>query len=335
MTRQPEPPAITDRPTAGTPLLEVSELTKDYRIAKRHTTRALADASLVVGRGEVVGLLGANGAGKTTLIKCICGLVTPSSGTVVIDGFDMCSHRREAGRRVAALLEGNRNIYSRLTVIENLEFFLRMSGRSPAKHRALIDDLLATLVLGKLADAQARFLSRGQQQRLAIGCALVKATPLVLLDEPTLGLDVASALDLTDVLRRITAQDDRAVLISSHDMRLIDRLCDRVVVVAGGRIVADDRITRLAGVDGAPRYHLRASGQLRPETQHELELSGALVERDDHGASVWFHAVDRDRASTMLRLVQQDGMSVEALIRDTPDLESVFLRLSGSSPECA
>jgi len=148
-----------------------------------------------VQKSEVVGLLGPNGAGKTTTIKCLAGLIKPTSGEIYLDGIDALRDQKRALGRVAAVLEGNRNIYWRLTPRENLEFFGGLQGLPLRRVRSYIDEheLLELFDLKGKVNTPARKLSRGMQQKLAVACALVKQTEVLLLDEPTLGLDVETS----------------------------------------------------------------------------------------------------------------------------------------------
>jgi ABC-2 type transport system ATP-binding protein len=184
-------------------LLSVDGLKKVYRTRRRKEVVAVDGVTFSVQRGEIVGLLGANGAGKTTTIKCICTLVRPSAGRIEIAGIDAGLQPRKAVANVAAVLEGNRNIYWRLTVRENIEFFGAIHGMSPRVMSKRIDDLISLLGLEDKRDVPGRHLSKGMQQKLAIACCLVKQTSLVLLDEPTLGLDIETSHDLRAYLRQL------------------------------------------------------------------------------------------------------------------------------------
>src|SRR5690606_22933995 len=155
--------------------------------------RAVDGISFSVDRGQVVGLLGPNGAGKTTTIKCLCGLIYPDAGSVKVNGVDVSRDRSKALRHISAVLEGNRNLYWRLTPLENLTYFAGNRGVSPHESRKSALELLARFGLADKANTQVNDLSRGMQQKLAIAVALQAGTDLILLDEPTLGLDLDAA----------------------------------------------------------------------------------------------------------------------------------------------
>ena len=176
-------------PADPSTLMSVEGLSKTYR-TRSGPVRALEDVTFSVGTNQIVGLLGANGAGKTTTIKSICGLVRPTAGRIVLDGVDALRSPRAAARRVAAVLEGNRTVYWRLSVRENLEYFAALRGLRRKDVRSRISELIERFHLEDKASTRAMRLSRGMQQKLALACAVLPATPLLLLDEPTLGLDV-------------------------------------------------------------------------------------------------------------------------------------------------
>jgi len=183
--------------------------------------------------------------GKTTLIKSILGTVLPDSGTVRLFGTDAASGRRAAYADIDAMLEGARNDYWRLTVRENLRYFATISGVDPDSVTARHDRLLDRLGLAGKADTPVRELSRGMKQKVSLASVLAGGAELVFLDEPTLGLDVGSSRTLREELRRLADEEDLTIVLSSHDMDVIEAVCDRVIVMAGGRIVADDTVSAL------------------------------------------------------------------------------------------
>ncbi|MDW8110619.1 MAG: ABC transporter ATP-binding protein, partial [Candidatus Bipolaricaulota bacterium] len=235
-------------------VLQVKNLTKVYRSRRRGDIVAVDNVSFRVYKNEVVGLLGPNGAGKTTTIKSICTILRPTSGEIWVDGADAIRNPRAALEKVAAVLEGNRNIYWRLTVRDNLEFFAGLQGQSLRSVRSYIDELIEMFNLQEKVKEQARTLSRGMQQKLAVACALVKRTPILLLDEPTLGLDVETSYELRWILKRMAEQGQRTILLSSHDMNVVQDICERVIIINHGRIVVDDRIENLKRLFTASAY---------------------------------------------------------------------------------
>ncbi|HET8986032.1 MAG TPA: ABC transporter ATP-binding protein, partial [Trueperaceae bacterium] len=243
-------------PATGGTLLQVKSIHKSYRRGGRADgtepapgtdtdrsgeVKAVDGVDFSVARGEIVGLLGPNGAGKTTTIKTICGLIAPDSGTVTVNGFDVRRDRRKALRHISAVLEGNRNLYWRLSVRENLVYFAGNRGMSPAAVGPRIAELLDQFGLTNKADELVSNLSRGMQQKLAISVALLADTDVLLLDEPTLGLDVETGYEVRTLLADI-ARSGKTIILSTHDMAVVEALCRRVVVINHGRVVTDDSV---------------------------------------------------------------------------------------------
>ncbi len=305
--------------------LEVKNLRKTYRRGRGQVV-AVDDVSFTVEQGEGVGLLGANGAGKTTTIKCVCTLVRPTSGTVRVMGVETASSPRAALKRVAAVLEGNRNIYWTLTCRQNLEFFAGLHGISPRRARPAVERLLASFRLEAKADTLARALSRGMQQKLALGCALIKDTDVLLLDEPTLGLDVQTSYELRDLLRGI-ASEGRTIVLSSHDMAVVQDLCDRVVIIHHGRVISDDRIASLISGARTQSYLFRLENALDelPERRLRDAFEGVKVLPDPHGTTVELELAEPGRVYEVIDVLREGGAALQGVERRSPTLEEVFL----------
>lgn len=155
---------------------------------------------------------------------------------------------------VSAVLEGNRNIYWRLTVRENLQFFAGLHGVSSRSVRRRIDELIERFGLTEKEKSQARYLSRGMQQKLALACCLTKETPILILDEPTMGLDVESSSELRELVAKLGRKEKKTVLLSSHNMNLVKNVCERVIIISRGRIIADNRIENLIDIFEVQAY---------------------------------------------------------------------------------
>ena len=218
------------------PIIEARHLMKSYKKRKsKEYIQAVNDISFTVNKGEIVGLLGPNGAGKTTTIKMICGLLIPDAGTITINGMDNREKRLGALRHISAVLEGNRNLYWRLTVRENLEYFAGNRGASRKDVAQQIEVLLTSFHLKEKEHELVNRLSRGMQQKLAIAVAMLADSDVILLDEPTLGLDVETGYEVRELLRTIVDEYNRTIIISSHDMNVIQELCDRTVIINDGK----------------------------------------------------------------------------------------------------
>jgi sodium transport system ATP-binding protein len=188
--------------------------------------------------GEITGLLGPNGAGKTTTLRCLYTLMRPDRGRVLIDGID-ASVDPVAVRRRLGVLPDARGLYKRLTARENIAYFGRLQGLDEATIRSRSDAAIAALDMGDFADRRSEGFSQGQRVKTAIARALVHDPKNIILDEPTNGLDVMATRSMRQYLKRLKSEG-RCVLISSHIMQDVAALCDRIVVIAKGGVVADE-----------------------------------------------------------------------------------------------
>lgn len=217
----------------------ISRKKKFFHTIEKKEFKAVDDISFDIYKGEIFGLLGPNGAGKTTTIKMITGLLKPSGGSVKVMGSDVDKKPMEALGNLGAVLAGDRSIYWKLTGRENLEYFAALYGcdKKEAKKRA--QKVLMRLGLSEKADELVEKYSTGMKQKIALGKALIPEAPVVLLDEPTLGLDPQSALNLREIVLDIK-REGRTVLLTTHYMEEADFLCDRIAIIDGGKIIALD-----------------------------------------------------------------------------------------------
>ncbi|WP_311174087.1 ABC transporter ATP-binding protein [Halobellus ordinarius] len=329
--------ATTDRNTAGRDssgesALAIDGVSKRFGIGE-DAVLAVDDVSLDVTRGSVVGLLGPNGAGKTTLIKCVLGIVIPDAGSVRIFGTDVADGRRAAYADVDAMLEGARNDYWRLTVRENLRYFSTIHGVDPDSVAERHDRLLDRFDLAAKADTPVRELSRGMKQKVSLASVLAGGAKLVFLDEPTLGLDVESSRTLRRELRRLVREEDLTVVLSSHDMGVIEDVCDRVVMMADGRVVADDSVTAL--LSGTSRDSVRVTSvdiddAVLTTLRRRFEVQA--VESVDGRTQIEVTAAG-DALYELLDELREAGVTVEDIRTVQPDLEEVFVDLTGIGSE--
>jgi sodium transport system ATP-binding protein len=212
-------------------MIEVRRLAKGFG-----QVRAVDDVSFIARDGEITGLLGPNGAGKTTTLRMLYTLLAPDHGEILVDGLD-ASREPLAVRRRLGVLPDARGLYKRLTARENIEYFARLQGLPEREIPARVTKLIETLSMQDIADRRTEGFSQGQRVKTAIARALVHHPRNVLLDEPTNGLDVTATRALREFLRGLRAEG-RCVLLSTHIMQEVSVLCDRVVVIAGGRVVA-------------------------------------------------------------------------------------------------
>jgi len=210
---------------------------------KRREVEAVRGVTFDAPDGEITGLLGPNGAGKTTLLRMIATLVLPDAGHARVGGLDVVADRYAVRARIGVLSDA-RGLYPRLTARENVRYFGRLHGLGGAALDARIVTLFATLGMQSLADRRTAGFSQGEKMKVAIARALVHDPDTILLDEPTNGLDIMSVRTLRDELRALRAQG-KCLLFSSHVMQEVAALCDRIVVLARGRVVASGRAAEL------------------------------------------------------------------------------------------
>jgi sodium transport system ATP-binding protein len=223
--------------------------------------RALDGVSFDAADGRITGLLGPNGAGKSTTLRILYTVLAPGSGSAAVDGFDTAREPLEVRRRIGALPHGA-GLYPNLTARENIAYFGQMHGLAGAALRARVAGLIELLDLGEVADRRAKGFSQGQRTKTALARALVHAPQNVLLDEPSNGLDVMATRSLRDLVRRLRA-DGKCVLFSSHVMQEVAALCDDIVIVAHGRVVAagtPDAIRARTGESSLEEAFVKAIG---------------------------------------------------------------------------
>ena len=197
---------------------------------------AVDDVSFVAADGAVTGLLGPNGAGKTTTLRMLYALLRPDAGTIRVDDVDAVAEPQRAQARLGVLPDVS-GLYPRLTAREHIEYYGRLHGLPPPQLRDGVEQLLTTLDMRAIADRPTQGFSHGERTKVALARALVHGPQNVLLDEPTNGLDVMSTRAVRDLIRRLRA-DGRSVLFSSHVMQEVSALCDSIIVIARGTIVA-------------------------------------------------------------------------------------------------
>lgn len=227
--------------------IEVENLTKYYGKVK-----AVDNISFEIEKGKICGILGPNGSGKTTTIKSICNLIIPDKGNIKIFGKD----NKKSAEHISAVFEGTRNLYWRLTPKENLRYFAGIRGLGGRKIENNIDILLDKFNLTDKKDVMVNNLSRGMQQKVAIAMTLICDTEIILLDEPTLGLDVQSFIDIKDMLADIASSMNKTILLSTHNMNLVQDICNDVVILNKGKVIAQDSVEKLMDMFESMTYEI-------------------------------------------------------------------------------
>ncbi|AEO38296.1 TPA: ABC transporter ATP-binding protein [Listeria monocytogenes] len=291
--------------------LQVTNLHK--KIRKREIIKGI---SFEVMPGEVFGFLGPNGAGKTTTIRMIVGLIKPTSGTILIGGKDIRKNFTEAMRGLGSIVE-NPEFYSFLTGQENLAYFARMDS-SIKKER--IQEVTELVGLEKRINDRVSTYSLGMRQRLGIAQALLSNPKLLILDEPTNGLDPSGIHEMRDFIRALARNEGISVLVSSHLLSEIELLCDRVAIMTDGTIIKTDQVAHLLSSRAQLRWRVTPIEQAKAflESVTEVEVDGEYL----------VTAMNEESAEWNEQLVAK-GIKVHEIDKRKPSLEDLFLELTG------
>ena len=308
-------------------------------IYQKRTVHAVDHVSFGVCPGEIFGLLGRNGAGKTTTVKMVSGLVRPCGGEVFVDDLPVEKKRLQVLRRIGVVLEGTRTCIWPLTPLENLAYFgnLRDVKGKVLKERS--HRLLDFIGLNDKKDIQVRRLSRGQKQKLAICIALITDPPVLLLDEPTTGLDVQSSRAIKDKIIEMTRQQGKCVLVTTHDMGTAQELCDRIGIIKDGALVACKPTEELLDVFSDQRFELRLDRMpdLEPIRGFQGVMGVESVNSDGGPGFVLQTSPDEAERSSALYAtlghLQSQGILLRTVTQRHQSLEGVFLQLTTSRSE--
>ena len=319
------------------PAIVIENLTRIYKTTtgvirrKKKDVVALDEVDLTVEEGELFGLLGPNGAGKTTLTKILATILLPTSGSVRVMGLDVVEQEKELRPQIGILFGGERGLYWRLTGRQNIQYFADLYHVPPAVVKKRIPELLELVGLTDRADERVEGYSRGMKQRLHVARCLIHDPDVMLLDEPTIGLDPVAAREIRGIIREMKDQG-KTVFLTSHYMFEIDALCERVAVVDKGKIVLVDTppalknlVADLEVVEieclGAPKSALES---LR---QHP-RLSDMRVEAREHKQVLHLQApAGSELVHEFLRILE--GVRIEKVITRQPTLEDAYVRLVG------
>jgi len=318
--------AIVER--THVPAIEAIGLQKTYgRGAK--APAAVKPTTLTVPWGQVLGVLGPNGAGKTTIIKMISGLITPSAGTIRVGGFDVARQRAQAVRQIGAVLEGSRNVYWPLSAWENLMYFGQLKGLRAAEIKPRAQRLLTELGLWERRHETVGSFSRGMQQKVAVSAALITDPPIILLDEPTIGLDVEAARTFKDWIKHLARDEDKTILLTTHQLEGAQELSDRVAVIKEGEIIADLPTAELLARHAENRFEIRIMGS----PNGTVLPPGARIEPDGDQTRVLLPPDTDDRAVfVVLGRLGAAGSQLVSVAKARPSLEEVFIRLIHNGP---
>lgn len=297
-------------------ILEAHQLQKSYRTQGK-SIAAVKQVSLSIAPNQVLAFLGPNGAGKTTTIKMIAGLILPDTGWVKVAGRNPHREPKALGL-LGAVLEGNRNLYWRLTPEENLEYFGVLRGLSQRVAHQRSQILLERFGLTDKRRKLVQTLSRGMQQKLAIAVALIHDPPLLLLDEPTLGLDVEATESVKHLVREIAAEG-RAILLTTHQLNIAEELSDRVAIIHQGEILIEEPTIDLIRQFSGSAYVVELEQELEGDRISKIEALGSTI------TAKTIHIPDPETFYPVMTIL--NPLPIRRIEKDQATLTDVFLKV--------
>ncbi len=306
-------------------MIRVFGLTKDYG-----SRRAISDLTFNAEKGEILGFLGPNGAGKTTTMRILTGYMPPTSGKVTIGGHDVIEDSL-AVRRIVGYLPETVPLYSEMSVYEYLKYMADLRNIKNAKQR--IYETLETLQLADRANGFVGKLSKGMRQRLGLAQALLHQPEVLILDEPTIGLDPKQVVTFREIIRSIGK--DRTVLLSTHILPEVQQVCDRVLIINKGHIVTEDTPEQLqARLTGSQRYAVRVRGEIDGLPAQLAGVQGVKNVTSGADESIEFETVPGvDPRPQVARTIVNAGYDLLELRSISMSLEDIFLELTRDEPQ--
>ena len=314
------------------PALVVDDLRKTYPGTRRTPpVEAVRGISFQVESGEFFGLLGPNGAGKSTTLGCITTLVRPTSGRILVDGIDVSRAPAEAKRRIAVVPQ-SRNLDRDLTVREILTYHGRYFGLDSGERESRASRLLEELQVAEKANAKPQTLSGGQQQRVMIARALMHDPKILLLDEPTTGLDPQARARMWDEIRRLR-EGGTTVFLTTHYLEEADALCDRLAIIDHGRIVAEGTSAQLKQKVAGDVVTIGVNGAAANVLTLVQAMPFVREASNDENAGLVRLYVDSGETAVphLLRRLDAAGLEPTSISLNKPSLDDVFLRQTGRS----
>lgn len=301
---------------------------------------ALNGVSLQVKKGEIFGLLGPNGAGKTTFIHVLCTLILHDEGEAYVNGFDVQREPRQVLKNLQAVISGNPGFEWRLTARQGLEFYASLYGLSRREANKKIDDLLRFTGLKEREDDMYQKFSGGMRRKLVICRALLQDVPILLLDEPTIGLDPSSSAEIRALLHdRLSREDGKTILITTHNMWEAQEICDRIAILYRGKIIAcdtPDNIRNLVHPETIYSINLQISKFSKTHEKMLEELRGMtgvrnlipLVSTEGTLEKLTLHLDKNYAVSEVLKALLAHGMGIRSIETREPALEEAFIALT-------
>jgi ABC-2 type transport system ATP-binding protein len=304
-------------------MIKVSGLTKDYG-----ARRAINNLSFDAQQGEIVGFLGPNGAGKTTTMRILTGYMPPTDGEAIIAGYNIVEESLEARKRIGYLPETT-PLYTEMIVFDYLKYMGELRGVPEVDDR--VDEVLDMVGLGDRANGYIGNLSKGMRQRVGLAQALLHRPEVLILDEPTIGLDPGQVVEVRELIREIGKE--RTVLLSTHLLNEAQNICDRVLIINKGKIVAEDTTENLqARLIGAERVIIRVRGEADDELAKTIKLIKGVrdVEIKNDGSVEFEFASGKDLRPEVAKQIIKSGYDLLELRPLGMSLEEIFLELTGN-----
>lgn len=300
-------------------VIEVNNLVKKYG-----DLTAVNNISFSVNEGSICAILGPNGSGKTTTIKSICNLIIPDEGNIKLFGKD----NKKSIDNIAALFEGTRNLYWRLTPRENLRYFAGIRGLGGKKIERKIDELLDRFDLEDKKDTVVNNLSRGMRQKVAIAMTLICDTDIIILDEPTLGLDVKSFMEIKNMLRYISNNMKKTVLLSTHDMNLVEEVCEDIIILNRGNIIAQDTIGNLLDMFRSMTYEINLQNTITEEQKEYLSSLENEFYLINDGDALEIDILDSKDIYKIIDILKVKNILIKEVKQKNINFERVYLNLT-------
>lgn len=304
----------------------MSSIIKAEQLCKNYGNLVAVDhLDLSIQEGEVFGLLGPNGAGKTTTTLMLLGLTEPSSGKVMIDGLDSRMHALEI-KRMVGYLPDNIGFYPDLSGRENLRFTGELNGLHGRLLEEKINFILERVGLSEAADRKVKTYSRGMKQRLGIADVLMKDPKIIIMDEPTLGIDPEGMRELLQLIRELSEKDGKTILISSHQLYQIQQICDRVGIFVKGRLIACGTMQQLAAQlmqEGHYEYELYLEPCDHMFMDKMRMVSGVTAVQRKSENSIKIEAVC-DASAEILKKVLEGGYQLQRFILTSNELDEIY-----------
>lgn len=309
-------------------------------VSKRYGNKyAVRDASFTIEKGVVLGFLGRNGAGKSTTMNMITGYISASAGTITLDGYDILKNPREVKRRIGYLPEFP-PLYGDMTADEYLRFACSIKEIKGSRVKGHLDDICELTRITDVRHRLIRNLSKGYKQRVGLAMALIGSPEVIILDEPTVGLDPRQIIEIRTLIKELGK--NHTVVLSSHILKEVSDVCDHVVIINKGSIVAQDTLENLtASVNDVPRLTLRATGEAAPLMDAFSTLEGVvrvdcLGEKEANTNDYLIEtAPEADVRLKLQDILRAQDRQLLMLKRNEMDLEDIFLRLTADEGEDA